>query len=270
MAVAFWIWGADPAGIRVFRSCTVPPLSIEGPPTITPLSLIDAARKLPRLVRVPLAYKNPSLVPFTRTVPAIWPLLLSDTAGTPGGLVPGATTTPRSLTAPFCHSTRWVSPLVAAHTPAIWPALLIDMASHADPLVKLGSGSPVIVPLLYRKACSTSPAAQVPPTTWPESLIPLAQLSDPESGASFPRSTIFLPFHTNASLPPLLVVDAPTTHPDRLIAEPVLKFPPRVPRSVIWPLLYENACQGCSTQVFLVLPYTGGQDGVGTSVDRYE
>jgi hypothetical protein len=68
----------------------------------------------------------------------------------------------------------------------------------------------------------------------------------------------------------LLVVDAPTTHPDRLIAEPVLKFPPSVPRSVIRPLLYENACHGCSTQVFLVLPYTSGHSGVGTSVDKYE
>jgi hypothetical protein len=29
----------------LFRFCTVPPLSIEDPPTITPLSLIAAGRK---------------------------------------------------------------------------------------------------------------------------------------------------------------------------------------------------------------------------------
>src|SRR6516225_395944 len=53
IAVAYWIVG-DPAGIRVLRFCIVPPLSMYGPPTITPLSLIAAGVKLPRLVMVPL------------------------------------------------------------------------------------------------------------------------------------------------------------------------------------------------------------------------
>src|SRR6516162_9298921 len=53
IAVASWIVG-DPAGIRVLRFCTVPPLSMYGPPTITPLSLIAAGLKLPRSVMVPL------------------------------------------------------------------------------------------------------------------------------------------------------------------------------------------------------------------------
>src|SRR6516162_3084867 len=67
--VADWIVG-DPAGIRVLRFCTVPPLSRYGPPTITPLSLIAAGMKLPRSVILPLLKRNPSVAtPLPRAVP---------------------------------------------------------------------------------------------------------------------------------------------------------------------------------------------------------
>src|SRR6516164_3635149 len=69
IAVASWIVG-DPAGIRVLRFCTVPPLSMYGPPTITPLSLIAAGMKLPRSVILPLLKRNPSVAtPLPRAVP---------------------------------------------------------------------------------------------------------------------------------------------------------------------------------------------------------
>jgi hypothetical protein len=42
----------------VLRFCRVPTVSIRSPPTITPLSLIAAGRKLPRLVMAPLLYKK--------------------------------------------------------------------------------------------------------------------------------------------------------------------------------------------------------------------
>src|SRR5215467_13844077 len=112
--------------------------------------------------------------------------------------------------------------MLSPHVPAIWPVLLIASASQPLGPVKLGSGSPVMVPLLYRNACSGVPLVPYRPTTWPESLIPVASLSD-----------------------------APATCPDRLTALPSLKSPPpTVPRSVIWPLLYKKACQGCSTHFF--------------------
>src|SRR5215469_6294974 len=140
--------------------------------------------------------------------------------------------------------------MLSPHVPAIWPVLLIASASQPLGPVKLGSGSPVMVPLLYRNACWVLPVPYRP-TTWPESLIPVALLSDPFRGACCPRLIIFLPFHKNASLPPLLVADAPATCPDKLTALPSLKSPPpTVPRSVIWPLLYKKACQGCSTHFF--------------------
>src|SRR5258708_7537550 len=181
---------------------------------MTPWSLIEAARKLPRLVIVPLLYKNPSVVPPVNTVPAIWPWLLIDMACR-SARVRGVS---RSVTAPFCHSTRWALPLVSRHSPAIWPVLLTASAAQPKPPVKPGSGRLVMVPLLYRKACMGS---LVPhwPTTWPESLIPFAP---------------------------------PAAHPAWLTA--LMAPPPTVPRSVIWPLLYKNACQGCSAQVFFVLP----------------
>jgi hypothetical protein len=125
--------------------------------------------------------------------------------------------------------------MLSPHAPAIWPVLLIASATQPFGPVKPGAGRPVMVPLLYRKACP----GLLPywPTTCPESLIPFAPLSDPARGFSPPRSIIFCPFHRNASLPPLLVDDPPATHPDLLIALPTLKSPPpTVPRSVIWPL----------------------------------
>src|SRR5262245_64509694 len=91
--------------MRLLRFCTVPPVSIEGPPTITPLSLIAAGRKLPRLVMVPLLYMNPVVVPPENTVPAICPLLLIATACV-NDQVPGGPRVPRSVTAPDRKSTR--------------------------------------------------------------------------------------------------------------------------------------------------------------------
>ena len=55
------------------------------------------------------------------------------------------------------------------------------------------------------------------------------------------RSVILPPFHKTASETPVLVCAEPTTSPDRLIALPALKLPPKVPRSVIVPLLHTNA-----------------------------
>src|SRR5215469_14510964 len=64
MPVADWIWKPDPAGMRVLRFCMVPPLSMNGPPTITPLSLTAAGEKLPpRLVTVPSLHSAPSEAP---------------------------------------------------------------------------------------------------------------------------------------------------------------------------------------------------------------
>jgi hypothetical protein len=79
------------------------------------------------------------------------------------------------------------------------------------------------------------------PTIWPESLIPatLGPLS-PDS-APVDRSVILPPFHRTAWESPVLVWAEPTTSPDRLIALPALKLPPRVPRSVMVPLLHTNA-----------------------------
>src|SRR5215468_9787063 len=114
---------------------------------------------------------------------------------------------PRSVTVPLCHSTRWVAPVVSAQEPAIWPVLLIASASHPLGPVKLGSGRPVVVPLLYRNACSGVPLVPYWPTTWAESLIPFAALSDPFRGACCPTSVIFWPFHKNAWPSPFLVVD---------------------------------------------------------------
>src|SRR6516225_7985916 len=129
--------------------------------------------------------------------------------------------------------------------PAIWALLLIASAWQPRLLVatKPGSGRSVIVPLLYRKGCE--PVLVVPhePTTWPESLIPAATLSK-----GTPRPVTFPPFHTEASWPTsALVSDQPATSPEELIASPALKLPlPRVPRSVMVPLLHTNAWEGCS------------------------
>jgi hypothetical protein len=74
------------------------------------------------------------------------------------------------------------------------------------------------------------------PAIWPESLIPFAP-STP-SGA---RSVIVWPLQKTGSVYPALACAEPTTSPDRFIALPWLKLPPRVPRSVIVPLLHKNA-----------------------------
>jgi hypothetical protein len=99
-----------------------------------------------------------------------------------------------------------------------------------------------MVPLLSRNSweCPVFPSASVP-TIWPESLIPatLGPLS-PESTV-VDRSVILPPFHKNTWLNPVVICAEPTTSPDRLIAFPALKLPPRVPRSVMVPLLHTNA-----------------------------
>src|SRR5215469_5255366 len=123
--------------------------------------------------------------------------------------------------------------------PATWALLLIASAWQPRLLVatKPGSGRSVIVPLLSRKGCEAILGADEP-TTWPESLIPAATLSN-----GTPRPIHFLPFHTEASWPvSALVSDQPATSPERLTASPALKLPlPRVPRSVMVPLLHTNA-----------------------------
>src|SRR5262252_418876 len=150
--------------------------------------------------------------------------------------------------------------------PAIWALLLIASAWQPRLLVatKPGSGRSVIVPLLSRKGCEPVVAFPHEPTTWPESLIPAATLSN-----GTPRPVHFLPLHTEASWPvSALVSDQPATSPERLIASPALKLPlPRVPRSVMVPLFHTNAWYGCSVQTGLWLPYRT-QFGVGTSVVR--
>jgi NAD dependent epimerase/dehydratase family len=52
IALALLTW--SPAGMRLLRSCTAPPLSIEDAPTITPLSLIAFGQKLLGLLILPL------------------------------------------------------------------------------------------------------------------------------------------------------------------------------------------------------------------------
>src|SRR6516225_7144145 len=121
--------------------------------------------------------------------------------------------------------------------PAIWALLLIASAAQPRLLVatKRGSGRSVIVPLLSRKGCKPALVVSQSPTTWPESLIPFAALSN-----GTPRPVICWPFHKEASWP-VLVSAKPATSPERLIAYPALKLPPRVPRSVMVPLLHTNA-----------------------------
>src|SRR5713101_119307 len=198
--------------MRLLRSCTVPPLSIKCPPTITALSLIAVGKKVLRLVIVPLLYTN--AVPVAAE-PAIWPVLFIDRAST-FARSPMLPTLPRSATVPLLHSTRSPLPFASAQMPAIWPMLLIARASQPEAAKLLGSGRLVIVPLLYRKGRKPELIPHEP-TTWPESLIPYAMLYDPASGASAPRSMVFFPVHRAASTP-VLVLAAPATWPDRLTA----------------------------------------------------
>jgi hypothetical protein len=159
---------------------------------------------------------------------------------------------PNVVTVPFCHTTPCSLPLASRQSPTIWPLLLIANGVHAGAVRLLGSGRLVMVQLPYSQGCAPVPLVLCEeahePTTWPQSLIPVASLHDPEeSGASAPRSTVVFPVHNAAcATPAVLVCDRPATSPDRLIAFPELpwSWPPRVPRSVIMPLLHKNACWG--------------------------
>src|SRR6516162_10980170 len=101
------------------------------------------------------------------------------------------------------------------------------------------------------------------PAIWPESLIPYAKAG----GLSW---CMPWPFDKNAPpVPELLPLDEPTTSPEPLIATPWLKLPPRVPRSVIVPLLHSNASSGC-VKHFFGWPYFWGGHGTCTSWDETE
>src|SRR5215472_16463766 len=107
--------------------------------------------------------------------------------------------------------------LYPQQVPAIWALLLIASAWQPRLVVetKPGSGRSVIVPLLSRKGCEARSASSHEPTTWPESLIPVATLS------GTPRLVICPPFHTAASWPVSALVSAqPPTSPEELIAVP--------------------------------------------------
>src|SRR6516162_8731390 len=101
------------------------------------------------------------------------------------------------------------------------------------------------------------------PAIWSESLIPYAS-----AGAL--SWCMPWPFDKNAPpVPVSLPLDEPTTSPEPLIATPWLKLPPRVPRSVIVPLLHTNASSGC-VKHFFGWPYFCGGHGTCTSVDKTE
>src|SRR6516165_1979522 len=209
---------------------------------ITPLSLMAEGKKLrPRSVILPLLHKNPwSASVLVWAKPTTWPRLLI-----PDASACGPPRVPRSVGVPFCQITACASLLASSHQPRTTPLLLIAVAEHPtarEAAAKLGNGSWVTVPLLSRNSweCPVLPRASVP-TIWPESLIPatLAPLS-PER-AVVVRSVILPPSHRTTWETPVLVCAEPTTSPDRLIALPALKLPPKVPRSVIVPLLHTNA-----------------------------
>src|SRR6516162_9486316 len=191
---------------------------------ITPLSLMAEGKKFrPRSVILPLLHKNPwsASVPVWAK-PTTWPRLLI-----PAASACGPPRVPRSVGVPFCQITACASLLASSHQPRTTPLLLIAVAEHPtarEAAAKLGNGSWVSVPAI-----------------WPLSLIAATLgLLSPDS-AVVPRSVILLPLHKNASEIPALVCAEPTTSPDKLIALPALKLPPRVPRSVIVPLLHTNA-----------------------------
>src|SRR5215472_14820785 len=101
------------------------------------------------------------------------------------------------------------------------------------------------------------------PAIWPESLIPYATAG----GLSW---CMPWPFDKNAEpVPELLPADEPTTSPEPLIATPWLKLPPRVPRSVIVPLLQTNASSGW-VKHFFCPPYWRGGHGTWTSWEESE
>src|SRR6516162_8097219 len=92
------------------------------------------------------------------------------------------------------------------------------------------------------------------PAIWPESLIPYAS-----AGAL--SGFMPWPFDKNTPLAPgLLGLEEPTTSPELLIATPSLKLPPRVPRSVIVPLLHTKASSGF-VKHFFGWPYFWGGHG---------
>src|SRR5262245_17536396 len=134
---------------------------------------------------------------------------------------------PRSVGVPLCHSTTYCL-LVVLLVASVQPPMTSPLLLSGPPLQlsPLGLGSWVNMPLLSMQACWQ------PPEIWPESLMPDA--------FQLPMSVIDFPFQRNAS-PPVVVSAWPTISPDRLIATPLLKCPPSVPRSVRVPLLHRNA-----------------------------
>src|SRR5215472_17526643 len=123
--------------MRVLRFCNVPLLLTNCPPTITPLSLTAAGKKLgPRSVIVPLLHKNPSSAPaLVSDVPTTWPLLLI--------AVPLLATPPRvgsTVGVPLVHTTA-SPPALWKQLPRTWPLLLIATAA--------GRFGPMIV-MMYR------------------------------------------------------------------------------------------------------------------------
>src|SRR5215472_3147152 len=253
--------------MRVLRFCNVPLLLTNAPPTITPLSLTAAGEKLgPRSVIVPLLHKNPSSAPvLVCEVPTTWPLPLI--------AVPLLDPPPRvgsTMGVSLVHTTA----VLRKQLPRTWPLLLIATAAGVLPgivlisrhsIFGLDSGSAVMAPLLLTtqaKFCR-SMVTRHWPTIWPESLIPYTT-----AGAL--SWCMPWPFDKNTpSSPGLLGLDKPTTSPESLIATPSLKVPPRVPRSVIVPLLHSNASSGF-VKHFFAPPYFWGGHGTCTSWDETE
>jgi hypothetical protein len=101
----------------VLRFCTVPSASIKGPPTITPLSLIAAGRKLPSLVMVPLLYKNPRSRRVSEHRASDLAVVVTDTAQV--NVTARRAVDTEVGDAPSPDRTRWALPLVSPQAPAI-------------------------------------------------------------------------------------------------------------------------------------------------------
>src|SRR5215470_13433107 len=140
--------------MRLLRFCSVPLLSTNCPPTITPLSLTAAGEKLlPRSVIVPLLHKNPSSAPvLVCEVPTTWPLPLI--------AVPLLDPPPRvgsTVGVSLVHTTA-SSPLPPMQLPRTWPLLLIATAAgmfgamivfiSRHSILGSDSGKAVMAPLL--------------------------------------------------------------------------------------------------------------------------
>src|SRR5262252_9508690 len=142
--------------MRLLRFCSVPLLSTNCPPTITPLSLTAAGEKLgPRSVIVPLLHKNPSSAPvLVSEVPTTWPLLLI--------AVPLLDPPPRvgsSVGVSLVHTTA-SPPALLKQLPRTWPLLLIATAAgmaggivlmYKHSILGSDSGRAVMAPLLLTK-----------------------------------------------------------------------------------------------------------------------